>query len=202
MRYVSTRGEAPPLGFIEVTLAGLARDGGLYVPETWPRFRSRPDRRARRPALCRGRLRGDAAVRRRRDRRCRPRAHGAGGLRRVPPSGGRAAGAVRRPALRARAVSRPDARLQGSRDAVPRAADGSCAASSAASAPPSWSRPRAIPAAPRSRRSAAATQVDLIVLFPHGRISDVQRRMMTTPHDDERACARHRRHVRRLPGAS
>ena len=37
VRYVSTRGEAPPLGFIDVTLAGLARDGGLYVPETWPR---------------------------------------------------------------------------------------------------------------------------------------------------------------------
>ncbi len=36
MRYVSTRGEAPPLGFIDVTLAGLARDGGLYVPESWP----------------------------------------------------------------------------------------------------------------------------------------------------------------------
>jgi threonine synthase len=36
VRYVSTRGEAPPLGFIDVTLAGLARDGGLYVPETWP----------------------------------------------------------------------------------------------------------------------------------------------------------------------
>jgi len=38
VRYVSTRGEAPPLGFIDVTLAGLARDGGLYVPETWPRL--------------------------------------------------------------------------------------------------------------------------------------------------------------------
>ena len=38
MRYVSTRGEAPPLGFVETTLAGLARDGGLYVPETWPRL--------------------------------------------------------------------------------------------------------------------------------------------------------------------
>jgi len=34
--YVSTRGEAPPLGFVEVMLAGLARDGGLYVPESWP----------------------------------------------------------------------------------------------------------------------------------------------------------------------
>jgi threonine synthase len=38
MRYVSTRGEAPILDFVGVTLAGLARDGGLYVPETWPRL--------------------------------------------------------------------------------------------------------------------------------------------------------------------
>jgi threonine synthase len=36
VRYVSTRGEAPPLGFMDVTLAGLARDGGLFVPESWP----------------------------------------------------------------------------------------------------------------------------------------------------------------------
>jgi threonine synthase len=36
VHYVSTRGEAPPLGFTDVTLAGLARDGGLYVPERWP----------------------------------------------------------------------------------------------------------------------------------------------------------------------
>src|SRR6266705_904378 len=36
VRYVSTRGEAPPLGFVDVLLAGLARDGGLYVPESWP----------------------------------------------------------------------------------------------------------------------------------------------------------------------
>jgi threonine synthase len=38
VRYVSTRGEAPPLGFMDVTLAGLARDGGLYVPELWPQL--------------------------------------------------------------------------------------------------------------------------------------------------------------------
>jgi len=36
VRYISTRGEAPALGFIDVTLTGLALDGGLYVPETWP----------------------------------------------------------------------------------------------------------------------------------------------------------------------
>lgn len=36
MRYISTRGQAPALDFREVTLAGLAGDGGLYVPEAWP----------------------------------------------------------------------------------------------------------------------------------------------------------------------
>jgi threonine synthase len=36
MRYVSTRGEGAPLDFVEVMLGGLARDGGLFVPESWP----------------------------------------------------------------------------------------------------------------------------------------------------------------------
>ena len=36
MRYVSTRGNAPVLDFRDATLAGLAADGGLYLPETWP----------------------------------------------------------------------------------------------------------------------------------------------------------------------
>ncbi|KQZ15745.1 threonine synthase [Mesorhizobium sp. Root554] len=38
MRYVSTRGEAPVLGFSDAILTGLARDGGLYVPQEWPHF--------------------------------------------------------------------------------------------------------------------------------------------------------------------
>ena len=38
MRYVSTRGQAPELGFADVLLAGLASDGGLYVPESWPKL--------------------------------------------------------------------------------------------------------------------------------------------------------------------
>ena len=38
MDYISTRGSAPALDFEGVTLAGLARDGGLYVPREWPRF--------------------------------------------------------------------------------------------------------------------------------------------------------------------
>jgi threonine synthase len=36
IRYVSTRGAAPELGFADVLLAGLASDGGLYVPNAWP----------------------------------------------------------------------------------------------------------------------------------------------------------------------
>jgi len=38
LRYVSTRGAAPTLGFEDVLLAGLATDGGLYVPDDWPTF--------------------------------------------------------------------------------------------------------------------------------------------------------------------
>lgn len=38
MRYISTRGSAPAMGFEDVLLTGLATDGGLYVPETLPRF--------------------------------------------------------------------------------------------------------------------------------------------------------------------
>jgi threonine synthase len=45
MRYISTRGAAPALEFDEVLLAGLARDGGLYLPESWPQF-SRADIRS------------------------------------------------------------------------------------------------------------------------------------------------------------
>jgi len=39
--YLSTRGRAPPLKFDEVLLAGLASDGGLYVPAVWPRVSDR-----------------------------------------------------------------------------------------------------------------------------------------------------------------
>ncbi len=38
MRYVSTRGQAPALDFSGAVLAGLASDGGLYVPEFFPEF--------------------------------------------------------------------------------------------------------------------------------------------------------------------
>ncbi len=49
MKYISTRGRAPVLDFGDVLLAGLAADGGLYVPDRWPELspealRGRPGR--------------------------------------------------------------------------------------------------------------------------------------------------------------
>ena len=38
MQFVSTRGQAPVLGFSDAVLAGLAADGGLYVPQSWPQL--------------------------------------------------------------------------------------------------------------------------------------------------------------------
>ena len=38
INYISTRGQAPRLGFADTALAGLARDGGLYVPEACPKI--------------------------------------------------------------------------------------------------------------------------------------------------------------------
>jgi threonine synthase len=38
MRYISTRGQSPSVGFTDAVLGGLAPDGGLYIPEAWPTF--------------------------------------------------------------------------------------------------------------------------------------------------------------------
>ena len=38
MRYISTRGGATAKGFVDVLLAGLAEDGGLFMPAEWPRL--------------------------------------------------------------------------------------------------------------------------------------------------------------------
>lgn len=38
MKFISTRGEAEPVGFVQACLAGLAPDGGLYIPEAWPQI--------------------------------------------------------------------------------------------------------------------------------------------------------------------
>lgn len=51
MRYISTRGQAPPVSFLDAVLNGMAPDGGLYVPESWPDARPTSDAGARNIAL-------------------------------------------------------------------------------------------------------------------------------------------------------
>ena len=182
MRYVSTRGEAAPLDFVEVMLAGLARDGGLYVPEAWP-------------TLERGQLEGFAG---------RPYAEVAVEVLRPFVGGGiadadlarmaqEAYGTFRHPAVTPLTQLGPSlfvlelfhgptlafkdlamqlvARLmdhvliqRGERTTIVVATSGDTGG-----------------AAVEAFRGRA--QVDVVVLFPQGRISEVQRRMMTTAPD-------------------
>jgi len=52
MRYISTRGQAPAVSFTDAILAGLAPDGGLYVPEIWPSARASATGHYTATALC------------------------------------------------------------------------------------------------------------------------------------------------------
>ena len=200
VRYISTRGEAPALGFCDVMLAGLARDGGLYVPETWPQLDAADDRRLLRPALRRGRGRGDPPLRRRRDLRRRPRAHGERGLRHLPPSGGGAARPGLAEPVHPRAVPRADARLQGRGDAAAVAADGPRAGQARRA---HHHRRRDLRRHRRRRgrgvrRPRQCRPVRAVSRRPHFR-----RAAADDDHGGrgQRACARGRGHLRRLPGA-
>jgi threonine synthase len=183
MRYVSTRGEAPPLGFAEAMLTGLARDGGLYVPESWPRldpttisgFAGRPYAEVAvdvvRPFV------GDAIAEADLARMARE-----------------AYGTFRHPAtvplvqlgvsnfllelFHGPTLAFKDLAMQ----LLARLMDHALQARG--------ERTTLVVATSGDTGAAAVEafggrdQVDLIVLFPNGRISDVQRRMMTTAQDD------------------
>ena len=81
-----TRAARARLAFEEALLAGLARDGGLYVPEAWPRLDRADARGLRRQELCRDRRRGDRALHRRHARAGEWRALVAERLSRLRPS--------------------------------------------------------------------------------------------------------------------
>ena len=156
VRYVSTRGGVPPCGFEAALFAGLAADGGLYLPERWPRL-ERDELEALQGASYQEVAgAGAGAVRRRGSEPGRARRADRGGLRGFDHAAIAPLAPARAERVAARAVPRADARLQGRRHAAagapvrafPRAAAGGRSRSSA--------RPRATPAPRRSRPSPGA----------------------------------------------
>jgi threonine synthase len=179
MQHVSTRGEAPPLSFADAMLAGLARDGGLYVPERWPHIEPQTI------AGFAGRPYAEVAVEV--IRRFVADSVGETDLARMVRE---AYGTFRHPAVAPLAqlgvntfalelfhgptLAFKDLAMQ----LLARLMDHALAARG---------ERRTIVVATSGDTGGAAVeafrgrnQVDLVVLFPNGRISDVQRRMMTT----------------------
>ncbi len=179
MRYVSTRGVAPSLGFAEAMLAGLARDGGLYVPEAWPRLE------AGAIAAFAGRSYAEVAV-----EVIRPFIGDSIGEADLARMAREAYGNFRHPAVaplvqlgvntfalelfHGPTLAFKDLAMQ----LLARLMDHVLAARG---------ERRTIVVATSGDTGGAAVeafrdrgQVDVVVLFPHGRISEVQRRMMTT----------------------
>src|ERR1041385_1833690 len=182
MRYFSTRGEAPPLEFVEVMLAGLARDGGLYVPENWPAFDSK------KIASFAGKPYAEVGV-----EVIKPFVGGEISDEQLARMAREAYGTFRHPAVAPLVQLNPglfvlelfhgptlafkDLAMQ----LVARMMDHVLQARG--------ERTTIVVATSGDTGGAAVeafrgrSQVDVVVLFPHGRISDVQRRMMTTAAD-------------------
>ena len=183
MHYVSTRGEAPPLGFVDVTLAGLARDGGLYVPESWPRlspqaiagFAGRPYAEVAveviRPFV--GNTISEADL-----SRMAREAYGTFRHPAVVPLVQLGAGSFLLELFHGPTLAFKDVAMQ----LLARLMDHALAARG--------ERTTVVVATSGDTGGAAVeafrgrSRADLFVLFPAGRISDVQRRMMTTAADD------------------
>ena len=179
MRYISTRGEAPVLDFTGAMLSGLARDGGLYLPEAWPVF-SADELRALRGkpyqdvcfAVCRRFVAGsvpDAELRAMVDA-----AYGSFGHVAVTPLKQLAANHWLLELFHGPTLAFKDVAMQ----LLARLMDWSLAREK---------RRATIVGATSGDTGGAAIdafkgsqQVSTFILYPHGRVSDVQRRQMTT----------------------
>jgi len=179
VQHVSTRGEALPLGFAEVMLAGLARDGGLYVPEAWPRlepqtiraFAGRPYAEIAVEVI--GRFTGDAIAEADLARMARE-AYGTFRHPAVAPLVQLGVNNFALELFHGPTLAFKDLAMQ----LLARLMDHVLAARG---------ERRTIVVATSGDTGGAAVeafrdraQVDVVVLFPNGRISDVQRRMITT----------------------
>ena len=182
MNYISTRGEAPKLGFEDVLLAGLARDGGLYLPESWPQISPETIRSfAAKPfaeiavevihPFTGGAISRDAL------RRMADDAYGTFGNPSVTPLVELTPGHYILELFHGPTLAFKDVAMQllarlmdhvlekrGQRAMIVGATSGDTGG-----------------AAIEAFRSSS--RVDVVILFPDGRVSDVQRRMMTTPRD-------------------
>jgi len=182
MRYVSTRGLAPVLDFEGVLLAGLAEDGGLYLPESWPQFSVAEWRamrglsynelafRVMRPFL--GGLITDADF-----RRMIAEAYGSFGHKAVTPLSQLDANDWLLELYHGPTIAFKDVALQ----LLGRLFDWALARSG--------KRATILGATSGDTGSAAIEgcrgreALEIFILFPHGRVSDVQRRQMTTVAD-------------------
>jgi threonine synthase len=179
LRHISTRGEAPALDFAEVMLAGLARDGGLYVPDAWPRleretilgFAGRPYAEVAMEVI---RLFTGDAIREADLARMAREAYGNFRHPAVAPLAQLGANTFALELFHGPTLAFKDLAMQ----LLARLMDHVLAARG---------ERRTIVVATSGDTGGAAveafrdkSQVDLIVLFPTGRISGVQRRMMTT----------------------
>lgn len=182
MNYVSTRGQAPVLGFGEAMLTGLARDGGLYVPEVVPVMT------AGQIAALAGQSYEDAAFRIMRPfvgdafsdaefRRAIDRAYAGFGHAARAPLKQLAPNHFLLELFHGPTLAFKDFAMQliGQLFQIALARDG---------------RRVTIVGATSGDTGSAAIEafrglpnVDVFILFPHGRVSDVQRRQMTTPSE-------------------
>jgi threonine synthase len=179
VRYISTRGEAPVLDFTGAMLSGLARDGGLYLPDHWPRF-SAADWRALRGkpyadvsfAICRSFVAGsipDADL-----KTMMAAAYAGFGHRAVTPVKQLAANHFLLELFHGPTLAFKDVAMQ----LLSRLMDWSLARAG---------RRATIVGATSGDTGGAAidafkdsSQVSTVILYPHGKVSEVQRRQMTT----------------------